>query len=169
MMKGKGTAMMKRNTLNYLLDIALALAMLGLLGTGLVMRFVLPPGSGRQRLLWGWGRHDWGDLHYWLVGFFLVILVVHLALHWQWACVATARLFRRRQGATAQLTPWARNLAGVTVLLAITGLSYGFVRLANRQATATQPSANTQMQSETHEPGQGTRPRMGRHRNNPAP
>ncbi|MCC6425099.1 MAG: DUF4405 domain-containing protein [Phycisphaerales bacterium] len=161
--------MLKRNTLNFLLDVALALAMLGLLGTGLVMRFVLPPGSGRQRLLWGWGRHDWGDLHYWLVLFFLLVLIVHLAMHWRWACVTTAKLFRRGSGATPKLKPLAGNLIGVAVLLVITGLSYGFVRFANQQTTATGHSTGSQVQSQTHEPNHDTRPRMGRHRNNPAP
>lgn len=164
-----GTAMIKRNTLNLLLDVALAMAMLGLLGTGLVMRFVLPAGSGRHRLLWNQGRHDWGDIHYWLVIFFLVVLLAHLALHWQWACITVARLFRRGSGATRQLNAMARNLIGVAVLLAITGLSYGFVHLANRQVTAVQPAAGTQLQADTHEPGQGSHLRMGRHRNRPAP
>lgn len=87
---------MKRNTLNFLLDGALALLMLGLLGTGLLMRFVLPPGSGRHRLVWGWNRHDWGDVHWWLVIVFLVVLLAHLALHWQWIRITTARMLGLR-------------------------------------------------------------------------
>ncbi|HUO10433.1 MAG TPA: DUF4405 domain-containing protein, partial [Phycisphaerae bacterium] len=57
---------MKRNTLNFVMDVVLAVLAAGMIGTGLVMRYILPPGSGQWRLLWGLGRHDWGDLHFWL-------------------------------------------------------------------------------------------------------
>ena len=33
-------------------------------------------------------RHDWKDIHLWAGLAMIVILVVHLALHWQWiVCV----------------------------------------------------------------------------------
>ena len=57
---------MRRNTINFLVDAASALVVIGLVATGLLTRFVLPPGSGSWRLLWGMGRHDWGDVHFWL-------------------------------------------------------------------------------------------------------
>jgi len=154
---------MKRNTLNYLLDGALALAMAGLLATGLLMRFVLPPRSGRLQL-WGWDRHQWGDLHLWVVIFFLAVLLAHLALHWQWVCVTTSRLFRRRQGA-APMKPLARNLLGTGLLVAVIGLCFGFVHLANSQVTDPRSSDRPQIQSTQHQPGQGAQLRLGRHRN----
>ena len=40
---------MKRNTLNFVIDAASALTMAGMIATGLVIRFVLPPGSGSGR------------------------------------------------------------------------------------------------------------------------
>ena len=38
---------MKRNTLNFLIDLVSAIVLLGITATGLIVRFVLPPGSGR--------------------------------------------------------------------------------------------------------------------------
>lgn len=58
----------------------------GLAGTGLLLALRLPPGSrgGRGLSVLGWGRHDWGDLHTWLAYAFLLMVLVHLALHWRW-------------------------------------------------------------------------------------
>ena len=36
-----------------------------LITTGVLMRYVLPPGSGRRAAIWGLDRHGWGDLHFW--------------------------------------------------------------------------------------------------------
>jgi hypothetical protein len=57
---------MKRNSLNLLVDAASMVALVSLVSTGLLMRFVLPPGSrgGAGLSLWGWTRHDWGDFHF---------------------------------------------------------------------------------------------------------
>lgn len=32
----------------------------------------------------GLGRHDWGDLHFYAAIFFLLLLILHLYLHWAW-------------------------------------------------------------------------------------
>ena len=82
---------MKRNTLNFVIDAASALVMAGMIATGLVIRFVLPPGSGSRKEVWGLGRHDWGDVHFWLAAAVGAVIVLHVALHWQWVCVTTLR------------------------------------------------------------------------------
>lgn len=58
----------------------------GLTGTGLLLAYRLPPGSrgGRGLSALGWSRHEWGDLHFWISLAFLVLLLIHLALHWRW-------------------------------------------------------------------------------------
>ena len=90
--------LLKRLNINAVLDAA-ALAVFALLGSsGLVLRYLLPPGSGRLvtqgvgnralerpvTLLWGMTRHQWGDIHFWLAVAFLAIIACHLALHWRW-------------------------------------------------------------------------------------
>ena len=63
---------MRRNTLNFIVDLVSLLVMLGMIATGVVMRFLLPPGTGGRhgdgpvKSLCGLGRHDWGDVHFWL-------------------------------------------------------------------------------------------------------
>ncbi len=89
---------MKRTTLNFVVDSAGFLNLLLLAGTGAILKWVLPPGSGgghgrafrggrgqqETELLLGLGRHDWGDIHFVLAMLFLLLVLVHLCLHWSW-------------------------------------------------------------------------------------
>lgn len=89
---------MKRTHFNALVDAAAMLAFMLLASTGFVLQHQLPPGSGElagrgmgrgamQRsieLLWGATRHEWGVIHYWIAWALVLILSVHLVLHWKW-------------------------------------------------------------------------------------
>jgi hypothetical protein len=89
---------MKRPTLNFLIDVTAFVAFVFLLSTGLLLRYTLPPGSGRIEgggtgagadnrlisLLGGQSRHDWGDFHYWIALVLVAVLALHLVLHWKW-------------------------------------------------------------------------------------
>jgi hypothetical protein len=81
---------MKRSDLNFTIDALAFIGLVLLIVTGLIMRFVLPPFKGGHRgetgpsLLWGWDRHQWGDFHFWIAAGLMVVLVVHLFLHWKW-------------------------------------------------------------------------------------
>ncbi len=128
---------MKRNLLNFIVDAVTALVMFGMIATGLVIRFVLPPGSGRWRSLWGWGRHDWGDAHFWLAVAAGVVLIVHVALHWPWVCGMVLRLCSRGPGAIQQTRPLRRNLAGVGLVALLILLFAGFVSIARTNVVET--------------------------------
>ena len=79
---------MRRNDWNFLLDAAALAALLLLLSTGILIRWVLPPGSGHFLTLWGMDRHGWGSIHFWIAVAFAVLMAVHLILHWSWiACM----------------------------------------------------------------------------------
>jgi hypothetical protein len=123
--------MLKRNTLNFLIDLASSLVVLGLIATGLLARYVLPPGSGSRRMLLGLGRHDWGDIHFWIACAGGALLLVHLALHWQWTCTTVLRLCRPTWSATGmQQHPWRRNLFGTFLVLVVIGSFWGIVAAA---------------------------------------
>ena len=65
-----------------------------LASSGLVLWQVLPHGRGRMAplatgaretiTLLGLSRHQWGDVHLWAAGAFVLALVIHVALHWRW-------------------------------------------------------------------------------------
>jgi hypothetical protein len=75
---------MSRTTLNYLVDALSFIGFTFLAATGVLVRYVLPPGSGRWSTLWGLQRHDWAEIHFWIAVFFLLSLSAHLFLHWSW-------------------------------------------------------------------------------------
>lgn len=82
---------------NIIVDVTAVVIFIFLTATGLVLRYRLPPGSGRLEggmgahslerpvtVLWGMARHQWGDVHFWLSVVFLGVLAMHLILHWRW-------------------------------------------------------------------------------------
>jgi len=75
---------MNRPSLNFLIDAVAFAAFAFLTTTGILTRYVLPPGSGRYATLWGFDRHGWGDIHFWVAVALLGVLALHLVLHWRW-------------------------------------------------------------------------------------
>ncbi|MBN1911537.1 MAG: DUF4405 domain-containing protein, partial [Pirellulales bacterium] len=89
---------MKRTSVNFWVDVLAFVDFVFLATTGLLVRYVLPPGSGhfgsvgegRQAegkavsTVWGMTRHEWGDVHFYLALALLGLMAVHLFLHWRW-------------------------------------------------------------------------------------
>jgi hypothetical protein len=75
---------MRRTRLNFLIDFIGFVGFVFLTTTGVLMRYVLPPGSGHHSKIWGLDRHDWGAIHFWIAAAFFFILAFHLLLHWRW-------------------------------------------------------------------------------------
>jgi hypothetical protein len=122
---------MRRTQFNALVDAAAMVAFMLLASTGFVLQHQLPPGSGEltgrgmgrgamQRsveLLWGATRHEWGTVHYWIAWALVLILSVHLVLHWKWI-VCTIK------GTKSEASGWRFavglfSFAVVTVLLSL--------------------------------------------------
>lgn len=123
---------MRNSTLNYLVDFITFLLVVTLAATGLILEFVLPPGSGGRGegaagVLLNWTRHDWGDLHFYIACGLSGLLVLHLALHWSWICAITQKLVTSpRTAGTAGHTPRPRRSAyGVGFLLVLAGFFGG--------------------------------------------
>lgn len=140
--------MLRRSTLNFLVDLVALLAIFVMIATGLVIRFVLPPGTGGGHgegglALWGLGRHDWGDVHFWTSVVLGVLLVLHVALHWSWVCM----MVKRTLGGTETDQPRAGgcNACGVVFLLAVLFAFMGFTWYANSAVK----HVNAQRQSES--------------------
>jgi len=91
--------MIKRAAVNFIVDVVGFIDLLGLVCTGVIMKYILPPGSGgygrgfrggrgvpqeQIRELWGLGRHEWGTIHFYLAILFVFLMIVHIILHWDW-------------------------------------------------------------------------------------
>ena len=74
---------MKKNTLNFWVDMVIFIDFIALIFTGVLLRNFPSVLSGTSIL--GVTRHDWVDLH-WVLALSLVLFIfIHLALHWNWA------------------------------------------------------------------------------------
>jgi hypothetical protein len=73
----------KRPSINAALDAIafVAFVFLTATATGVLTRYVLPPGSGWHTTVWGLSRHAWGENHFWISVVFLGTLTLHLVLH----------------------------------------------------------------------------------------
>lgn len=92
------------------LNLALYLSFCGLLGTGALLFWRLIPGSegGRGLSLFGWSRHDWGDVHFWTGVVFLAATVLHLWVHRLW--------LKKIAGGAGMWRLWLGLLAGVMLV-----------------------------------------------------
>jgi uncharacterized protein DUF4405 len=113
---------MKRSDINFLVDAVAFLGLILLVSTGLIMRFVLPPFQGGRSgesgpfLLWGWDRHQWGEIHFWIAAGLLVVMVVHLFLHWKW--IANVVQGKPREGSGIRVS---LGILSLIVLLVVAG------------------------------------------------
>ena len=82
---------MKKNTLNYIIDIFMFILMMAIIGIGFLMKFILITGQERwirygrnvDETLLGLDRHEWGKIHL-IIGLILfAVLILHLILHWR--------------------------------------------------------------------------------------
>lgn len=120
---------MKRFKLNGIVD-ALAFALGAfLISTGFILRFALPPGSGGMEgrgsgwramekpvlYLWGYTRHEWGDIHFWIAVALMALLSLHLFLHWAWIVAVVRGTPREGSGRRVAL--------GLMALLGLVALS----------------------------------------------
>jgi len=88
---------MKRSSLNFIVDLIALFDLLGLAFTAFIIKYILPPGTGGrgQQLrdgrggehikdFWSMTRHEWGDIHFYLAVIFVILMVLHIMLHWGW-------------------------------------------------------------------------------------
>lgn len=109
---------MKKSKLNLIIDALLLLALAVITGIGLLMKTVLVPGYMRREIygsnvelfFWGLGRHQWGAIHFIISIVFIVLVVLHIVLHWRMIVGACRDLIPNR---------FARWIA-VLILLVVT-------------------------------------------------
>lgn len=91
---------MSRPRLNLLIEMFAFACLSLMIATGFLLKYVLPPGSGRLvregygggsgalnrpvLLLWGLTRQEWSNIHFYIAIALMAALFVHLLLHWRW-------------------------------------------------------------------------------------
>jgi hypothetical protein len=104
---------MKR-TIVLLIDVVSFVGFAFLTTTGILLHYVLPPGSGRWSDIWGLSRHEWGAIHFYIAVAFFCVLSLHLIIHWR----VLVNLLRghRQAGASLRL---GLGVVGVLTVLAL--------------------------------------------------
>ena len=74
---------MKRSTLILLIDGISFACFLFLTTSGILLHYLLPPGSGKWSDIWNMDRHEWGNIHFIISVVFFSVLSLHLVLHWK--------------------------------------------------------------------------------------
>jgi len=80
----------KKSQLLFITDVIALTCFVFLVSTGVIIRYLLPPGSGRWGDLWHLNRHDWGSVHFLLAMVFLGVIATHLGMHWRWIKTSVA-------------------------------------------------------------------------------
>ena len=109
---------MSRTHINFLLDASLLVAFAVLIWSGVIVRFVFPPGpDAKGWYLWGLGYDQWATVQFAMVAVLALGVLIHVMLHWSWVCgVVTTRLIRDKK---AKLDDGTQTLYGVGLLILI--------------------------------------------------
>ena len=90
---------MEKSKINYIIDALIAISFLVVAITGLVMFFFLPSGvqrGGYQEFL-GIIKHVWIDIHNWSGIILIILVIVHLILHWNWIGHMTKNIWSKKE------------------------------------------------------------------------
>ena len=96
---------MRKKTQNYILFVILLLLGLFQAMSGFILWFGLARGGGQGR---GWGggtattfwsltRSTWIDIHDWVAVALVVIIIIHIILHWKWIAYMTKSYFKENK------------------------------------------------------------------------
>ncbi len=105
---------MKTSKQNFIIDALAFIFFVFLTTTGIIVHYLLPAGSGHSSAIWGWSRHDWGEIHFYMALGFLLILAFHLFKHWKWIFSLVKGRKRQEKGRRALL-----GLVGLVAILII--------------------------------------------------
>ncbi len=89
---------MNKNKLNYIIDFLLTISFVSVAVSGLAIFFFLPSGvrqGGWQEFL-GINKNVWLDVHNWSGIIFVVLVLLHFVLHWQWVVCMTKEVFKSK-------------------------------------------------------------------------
>jgi cytochrome b subunit of formate dehydrogenase len=96
--------MKKKATVNYIVDIVIAVAFIISLVTGIALLFIPQGGymGGRnpafQETILFLSMKAWKDLHIWSSIMMAAGVLGHLVLHWKWIVCMTKSLFTKKRG-----------------------------------------------------------------------
>jgi hypothetical protein len=83
---------MRRVTVNFIVNLASFVVLVGLSVSRIII--ALPHEHGPNEAKGPLGMGEWGDIHLWLGIVFVVLMLAHLVLHWDWIKCYVQSIFR---------------------------------------------------------------------------
>lgn len=109
-----------RTAVNFVLDAVLLCTFVVILSITAVIRFIYPPASASANWkLWGWSLDDWINLQFAAIAIFALAVLVHVMLHWSWACGVVGSKLSKWRGRNIRIEEASRTLWGVALLIVI--------------------------------------------------
>lgn len=89
---------MEKPKLNYIIDFLMALSFIVTAITALVIFFFLPSGvkQGSYRTFLGIIKGTWSTVHDWSGIIFIILVMIHFILHWNWVVCMTKNIFSKK-------------------------------------------------------------------------
>ena len=130
---------MKRNTINFWIDLLTFIVLFAEIWTGLLLHYVLPSGKGRGHSLelWGLNRHEYGTVHFYLATAMIALVAIHVWLHWSWICNSLTGLLKIKK-----LKSSRHLLYGIVSLLVIVLITFASLMIAQFQVVDIQTNTN---------------------------
>jgi predicted ferric reductase len=88
---------MDKNKLNFVVDFLALISFLVVAKTGLIILFFLPDGvrQGRYQEFFGITKSTYSDIHNWAGVILIILVIIHVILHWQWIVCSIKNLFKK--------------------------------------------------------------------------
>ena len=95
---------MNRNKLNFIVDFLAFISFLVVAKTGLIIFFFLPSGvrQGRYQEFFGIAKSTYSVIHDWAGIIMIVLVLIHLILHWRWIVCNFKNAFKKQSDNNCQ-------------------------------------------------------------------
>jgi len=110
--------MPNKGTVNFWMDIVSFFVFMMIVGTGIVLKWILPSRHGEGGGGWKGGgetagdwagrwflgvhRSGWVDIHFWLAVILVGLIAVHIVLHWSWIVCSLKAHFLKELGPSSK-------------------------------------------------------------------
>lgn len=87
---------MNRSKINYIVDFLVCISFIATAFSGVAIKLFMPSGvrQGRLQEFLGMEKGIWLEIHDWFGILFIIIVLVHFILHWDWVVCMTKNIFQ---------------------------------------------------------------------------
>jgi len=87
---------MNKQKINYVVDFLAFISFVATALSGLAIKLFMPSGvrQGRLQEFLGMEKGIWSEVHDWFGILFIILVLVHFVLHWDWVVCMTKNIFQ---------------------------------------------------------------------------